>query len=413
MSPRLGDVLLTAQSDERLVWLTRAGHERAFGVIVERYRPELSALARRLSSDGTGEDIVQQAFLSAFEALRTGTEVEHLRGWLYRIVRNAAARSGAPICVPLAPDGATAGGATLEDVVEQRALARDALTELARLPKRQRQAIVGTALDGRARVEVAMSMGLTEGAVRQLVHRARARLRTAVSAVIPWPLARWFAAGAGTGNGAELAAGAGAGVAGGGGLLGLKLGVVLASGAIATGVGAVDLNGHGAPARHRGVARAAPLRSLRERPPRLQSRPGAVAGVPVARVSPSAGRVSTGDDEHLTERHRRDGGSRGKGDNPETSGRGAGPSDGGGGSGPSGDGSDGSGRSGGSGSGSGGSGGGPGGSGRGPGGAGGGRGGSGGSGGGSGGSGGGSGGSGGGSGGSGGGPGGSGGGDRS
>jgi RNA polymerase sigma factor (sigma-70 family) len=365
MSPRLGDVLLTAQSDERLVWLTRAGHERAFGVIVERYRPELSALARRLSSDGTGEDIVQQALLSAFEALRSGTEVKHLRGWLYRIVRNAAARSGAPICVPLAPDGAPAGGATVEDVVEQRALARDALTELARLPKRQRQAMVGTALDGRARVEVAMSMGLTEGAVRQLVHRARARLRTAMSAVIPWPLARWFAAGAGTGNGAELAAGAGAGVAGGGGFLGLKLGVVLASGAIATGVGAVDLSGHGAPARHRAVARAAPPRSVRERPRRLQPRPGAVAGVPVARVSPSAGRVSTGDDERSTERHHRDGGSRGKGGNPETSGRGAGPSDGGGGSGPSGDGSDGSGPSGGSGSGSGsgGSGGGPGGSG--------------------------------------------------
>lgn len=259
MSPRLGDLRLNSQSDERLVWLTRAGHEPAFGVIVERYRPELSALARRLSRDGTGEDVVQQAFLSAFEALSSGTEVKHLRGWLYRIVRNAAARSRAPMCLPVAPEGATAGGATLEDVVEQRALARDALTELARLPKRQRQAMIGTALDGRARVEVAMSMGLSEGAVRQLVHRARARLRTVVTAVTPWPLARWLASGAGTGNGAELAAGAG--VAGGSGVLGLKLGVVLASGAIATGVAAVDVHGRGTLAGHRAVARAAPYYS--------------------------------------------------------------------------------------------------------------------------------------------------------
>ena len=158
------------------------------------------------------------------------------------------------MCLPLAPEGATADGATLEDVVEQRALVRDALTELARLPKRQRQAIVGTALDGRGRIEVAMSMGLSEGAVRQLVHRARARLRTVVTAVTPWPLARWLASGAGTGNGAELAAGAG--VAGGSGVLGLKLGVVLASGAIATGVAAVDLHGRGTLAGHRAVARA-------------------------------------------------------------------------------------------------------------------------------------------------------------
>ena len=74
-------------------------------VIVERYRPELLVFARRLSSEGRGEDIVQQAFLSAFAALRSGTEVRHLRGWLYRIVRNAAVASHAPVCVPLGRHG--------------------------------------------------------------------------------------------------------------------------------------------------------------------------------------------------------------------------------------------------------------------------------------------------------------------
>ncbi len=340
MSPRLGDLRLNSQSDERLVWLTRAGHEPAFGVIVERYRPELSALARRLSRDGTGEDVVQQAFLSAFEALSSGTDVKHLRGWLYRIVRNAAARSRSPMCLPVAPEGATASGATLEDVVEQRALARDALTELARLPKRQRQAMVGTALDGRARIEVAMSMGLSEGAVRQLVHRARARLRTVVTAVTPWPLARWLASGAGTGNGVELAAGAGIG--GGSGVLGLKLGVVLASGAIATGVAAVDLHGRGTLGGHRAVARAALSHSERRLPravePRQAAVPAAPVGggseraghpVPAARVGLAAGRG--GDDAGSTERRREDGGLTRKGGSAETSGRGAERSGGGGG----------------------------------------------------------------------------------
>ena len=256
MSPRLGDLLLTSQSDERLVALARAGHERAFAVIVERYRPELHAFARRLSADGNGEDVLQQAFLGAFVALRSGAEVEHLRGWLYRIVRNAAARSRTPVCVQL--DGAIAGLAAVEDVVEQRALALDALAALARLPSRQREAILGTALDGRARAEVASSMGLSDGAVRQLIHRARAKLRTAVTAVTPWPLVRWICGGpSGGGNAVEAAAGAGAAAASSGGFVGLKLGVVLASGAIATGVAAVDIHGSGRPSESKPSVRAA------------------------------------------------------------------------------------------------------------------------------------------------------------
>jgi RNA polymerase sigma factor (sigma-70 family) len=239
MSVRLGQVALRSQSDERLVKLATGGHERAFAVIVERYRPELSVLARRLSPDGKAEDIVQQAFLSAFAALRSGADVRHLRGWLYRIVRNAAARSQAPLCMPL--DGATASGESVEDVVQRRVLAKNALAELARLPERQRQAIVGTALDGRGRAEVATSMGVSEGAVRQLVHRARARIRTTVAALAPWPLVRWLTAARPGGGGAvNVAAGVGAASSAG---VALKLGIVLASGVIATGVAAVDLHG--------------------------------------------------------------------------------------------------------------------------------------------------------------------------
>jgi hypothetical protein len=40
VSPPLSDLLLSSQSDERLVSLARAGHERAFAVIVERYRSD-------------------------------------------------------------------------------------------------------------------------------------------------------------------------------------------------------------------------------------------------------------------------------------------------------------------------------------------------------------------------------------
>lgn len=269
MTLRLSDLLLNSQSDERLVSLARAGHERAFAAIVERYRPELQAMARRLCSDGRSEDVVQQAFLSAFTALSSGCEVRHLRGWLYQIVRNTAGRSQAPACLPL--DCATTSANVVEEVVQQRVLAMTALSEIARLPASQRQAMIGTALDGRARAEIARSMGLSEGAVRQLVHRARTTLRGAMTALTPWPLARLIsAAGPDAPGPAELAAGAGAASSGG---AALKLGALIASGTLLTGA-AVHLQ---ARPSHRGDARA--QTSVHARGPVARAHPVEAASV--------------------------------------------------------------------------------------------------------------------------------------
>ena len=162
--------------------------------------------------------------------------------------------------------------------MQQRAIAMSALSEIARLPARQRQAMIGTALDGRPRAEIARSMGLSEGAVRQLVHRARSTLRSGVTALTPWPLARWFAAVGPDRLPARRswrpapAPRPRAGVA-------IKLGALLASGTFLTGA-AVQLQG--APAH-----RAHPRVATSVDPPRaiaiLRSR-GPAAAVPVALV---------------------------------------------------------------------------------------------------------------------------------
>src|SRR4051812_33278206 len=83
-------VLLRTQSDERLVALARAGHERAFEAIVERYRAPLLRGARRYLPEARAEDALQQAFIAAWTAIRCGDEVRELRAWLYRIVHNTA-----------------------------------------------------------------------------------------------------------------------------------------------------------------------------------------------------------------------------------------------------------------------------------------------------------------------------------
>jgi RNA polymerase sigma factor (sigma-70 family) len=258
MSPWLSDLYLSSQSDARLLSLTRDGQARAFAILTERYRAELLAHARRLSANGSAEDVVQQAFLNAFAAVRAGAEVGHPRGWLHAILRHAAMR--------VRPSGEAsleefdACGESLEILVERRAHVRSVLTAVDGLPTRQRQALVGSSLQGLSRTELSSSLGVSEGAVRQLVHRARLALRTAVTALTPYPLARWLAAaGSNSGTGSDLAMTAGAASAGG---LMAKVGVFAAAGAIATGIAAVQSHPAAHPARahraHAGSMRTAP-----------------------------------------------------------------------------------------------------------------------------------------------------------
>lgn len=268
------DRLLDAEADDQLVRLVGTGHEAAFAAIVRRYERELQAHARRLSADGRGEDAVQQAFLNAFAALQSGREVRHLRGWLHQILRHEVTRARVPVEAPL--EATVACGETLEDTVARRASAHAALAELSALPDRQRDALLGTAVFGFPRAHVARTMGLSEGAVRQLVHRARLRLREAATAVMPFPLVKLFGAarsGIDANPEAALGAGTAASAAASGGLA-IKVGALLASGALATGIavtqtspshhhaGATAVHHHQLPhagaARHVSPAAAAP-----------------------------------------------------------------------------------------------------------------------------------------------------------
>ena len=55
------------------------------------HRDELLVYAYRLSGDNDeAEDIVHTAFMKALQSVRSGTEAQNLRAWLYRIVHNEA-----------------------------------------------------------------------------------------------------------------------------------------------------------------------------------------------------------------------------------------------------------------------------------------------------------------------------------
>jgi RNA polymerase sigma factor (sigma-70 family) len=170
--------LLRGQTDERLVDLSRAGNERAFEAIVERYsRPLLRYCARLLPSART-EDVVQQAFLNAYAGLRRDDRRIELRPWLYRIAHNAALNA-------LRENGwshdrlgnVLAGTDTTHEAVERRASLETVLAALQMLPERQRDAMILRELEGRSYAQIAAELDATGGAVRQLLNRARNTLR--------------------------------------------------------------------------------------------------------------------------------------------------------------------------------------------------------------------------------------------
>jgi RNA polymerase sigma factor (sigma-70 family) len=185
--------LLRSQSDERLVVLARAGHERAFEAIVERYRKPLHRACLRLLPHGRAEDALQQALLAAWTGLQRGDDVRELRPWLYRIVQNTAlnALRASGYDHDVLRDSLEPGDAAQEEL-ERRAVVHQTLAGLAALPERQREALLRTAVEGHSQKQVVRDLGLSSGAV-QLVHRARVRLRAAATAVTPLPVAAWLA----------------------------------------------------------------------------------------------------------------------------------------------------------------------------------------------------------------------------
>ena len=268
--PSPSSVVLRTQSDERLVVLARAGHERAFEAIVERYRWQLLRTARRHLPDARAEDALQQAFLAAWSALRRGDDVRDLRAWLHRIARNSALSQLRVTGYDYAElEESLRAADAPADALERRTTMRQTLTGLAALPERQREALLRIAVEGRSQDEVARELGVSSGAVRQLVHRARHTLRAAATAVVPMPVAMWLASGGGTA--AEAVGGAGAAA-----LLAKGAAVVLATGVAATPVivaAEPDRPGH-PPARHAAVPKSDPS-------------PSQVLALPTA--SPSAG----------------------------------------------------------------------------------------------------------------------------
>lgn len=181
-----------AAADRRLLERIQSGDKAACAECVERHSADIYRLALRLTGDEQeAEDVMQETFLNAFQAIGTFEGRSSLGTWLYRIATNAALmrkRKLRPETIAIGemkqPGVGPASAQPLFDwcclperdfeTAETRAHLQEAIQEL---PDGLRAAFVLRELQGLSTRESAEVLELSEEAVKTRLYRARLWLR--------------------------------------------------------------------------------------------------------------------------------------------------------------------------------------------------------------------------------------------
>ena len=178
--------LLRLQSDERLIALIRRGNHHAFEALVARYQSRLLAFCRHmLSSREDAEDVLQEVFAAAFNAMLADEREINVRPWLYRIARNRSLnhlRRTQAVGMDSMDVHLSEGGLTTADKVHKREEFRLLIADVQDLPETQRTALLLREIDALSYDQIAEAMETTVPSVKSLLVRARVSLAEAAEA---------------------------------------------------------------------------------------------------------------------------------------------------------------------------------------------------------------------------------------
>ena len=197
MQPSVENTQASAQSDAVAVERTMAGDRDAFRVLVERHSHNVFRLAYRMTGNRQdAEEVVQEAFLRAYQKLGQFAARANFGTWVYRIAANYAidrmrqrkkeeARKVAPAVheqgtendpVTLVRDAAP----TPERLAHNIELRKHMEIALAALSHSERTAFVMRHWEGCAIEEIAEVLKSSSGAAKNTVFRAVQKLRLAL-----------------------------------------------------------------------------------------------------------------------------------------------------------------------------------------------------------------------------------------
>jgi RNA polymerase sigma-70 factor (ECF subfamily) len=186
-------------TDQQVVLSARGGREAAYRELIRRYeRPVFALLFRMVRDRELAEDLSQETFVKALNAIDSYRPEFKFSSWIFKIANNAAidhlrrreldtlSLDGSPHAETPEAMQATALqiGVRQEsplEAVEARELGGAIEAAIGRLRPEYRSCILLRHVEGRAYEEIAEILSLPLGTVKTYIHRARNELRLALA----------------------------------------------------------------------------------------------------------------------------------------------------------------------------------------------------------------------------------------
>jgi RNA polymerase sigma-70 factor (ECF subfamily) len=178
-------------TDRELVDKARSGEPEAFGLLVRRYQKRIFRLAFHLVRSGAeAEDVTQETFVRAYQALGRFDGRSEPFTWLYRIAVNLSLNSirarkttrdstsaDDPRVEGLLRETRLTFGGDPATASQQRQLAAALCDGIDALSDTLRTTLILVCIDGVAHEDASKILGCPEGTVAWRVHEARRKLR--------------------------------------------------------------------------------------------------------------------------------------------------------------------------------------------------------------------------------------------
>lgn len=156
------------------------GESISFRELFRKFYPSLHAFARALLKDSDlAHDIVQEAFLKLWLRGDKISSSEHLKSWLFRVVKNEAIsyfRAMEPVAVPLKEAENLAEERTVEDDCSLKETCQSIQEAVQGLPSQRRKVFIMSRFGQLTNKEIAMRLGLSVRTVERHLALARENL---------------------------------------------------------------------------------------------------------------------------------------------------------------------------------------------------------------------------------------------
>ncbi len=176
---------LEGLADAALASRAQTGDAAALSILLQRHTALVERVARRVLGDADFvDDVLQDSALAAFLNVRSLLSPERFSGWYCGIVMNHCrmllrkkarlpeihSLNGSEFAITRGPDAAA----------EERSMLSEVIEALQALPDKQRQAALLVYFEGLTRRQAAAALGISVGALKARLHRARQTMRLKV-----------------------------------------------------------------------------------------------------------------------------------------------------------------------------------------------------------------------------------------